>query len=151
MARIQNPTTYDFGCTSVEIDRAGTGSSQFWNSNTSNYLMNKSFRVIPTNNTSSVAYDITLYFSQAEVNGWQTATGQSWSNIQLIKLPSQISNVTPGNPEPDGTGTVTVVTPTLGTIGTNNTITYTFSNGFSGFGAGVPGVFGTLQIGRAHV
>src|SRR4030095_12994421 len=88
--------------------------------------------------------------------GWQTATGQSWANIQFIKLPSQIGNVTPATPEPDGVGTVQVVSPTLGTLGTAYTISYTFSNGFSGFGAGVPGVSGTLPItllsfsGRLH-
>ena len=66
--------------------------------------MNKTFRVIPTNNNPSGQYTITLYLSSAEVTGWQTATGQLWANIQLIKLPSQISNVTPADPEPDGPG-----------------------------------------------
>jgi trimeric autotransporter adhesin len=146
LARIQNATNHDYGCTSIEIDRAGTGSSQFWNSTPANYLMNKSFRVIPTNNNPSGQYTITLYMSSAEVLGWQTATGQLWANIQFIKLPSQISNVTPSTPEPDGVGTVQVVTPTLGTLGTAYTISYTFSNGFSGFGAGIPGASGTLPI-----
>jgi hypothetical protein len=146
IGRIQNLSSHDYGCTSIEIDRAGTGSSQFWNTNTANYLMNKTFRVIPTNNNSSGQYTITLYLTAAEVTGWQTATGQTWANIQFIKLPSQISNVTPATPEPDGIGTVQVVTPTLGTLGTHYTISYTFSNGFSGFGAGIPGASGTLPI-----
>ena len=146
LARIQNLSSHDYGCTSIEIDRAGAASSQFWNTNAANYLMNKTFRVIPTNNNSSGQYTITLYFTQAEVTGWQTATGQSWAAIQLIKSPSQISNVTPSTPEPDGVGTVQVVSPTLGTLGTSYTISYTFSNGFSGFGAGVPGTSGTLPI-----
>jgi len=146
IARIQNPTSHDYGCTSIELDRAGTGSSQFWNTNTANYLMNKTFRVIPTNNHSSGQYTITLYLSSAEVTGWQTATGQTWANIQLIKLPGQISNVTPATPEPDGPGTVQVVTPTLGTLGTHYSLSYPFNNGFSGFGAGIPGALGTLPI-----
>ena len=45
-----------------------------------------------------------------------------------------------------GLGTVQVVTPTLGTLGTNYSLSYTFSNGFSGFGAGIPGALGTLPI-----
>ena len=146
IGRIQNLSSHDYGCTSIEIDRAGTGATQFWNTNTTDYLMNKTFRVIPSNNNSSGQYTITLYLKAAEVNGWQTATGQSWANIQFIKLPSQISNVTPSTPEPDGAGTVQVVTPTLGTLGTCYTISYTFSNGFSGFGAGIPGAQGTLPI-----
>jgi hypothetical protein len=74
----------------------------------------------------------------------------------MIKLPSVIKNVTPSTPEPDGVGTVQVVTPTLGTLGTAYTISYTFSNGFSGFGAGIPGSSGTLPVklfsftGRLH-
>ena len=146
LARIQNLSSHDYGCTSIEIDRAGTGATQFWNTTAANYLMNKTFRVIPTNNNASGQYTITFYLSAAEVTGWQTATAQSWANIQLIKLPGQISSVTPSTPEPDGAGTVQVVTPTLGTLGTANTISYTFSNGFSGFGAGIPGASGALPI-----
>jgi hypothetical protein len=145
LARIQNLSSHDYGCTSIEIDRAGTGSTQFWNTNTANYLMDKTFRVIPTNNNASGQYTVTFYLTAAEVTGWQTATGQTWANIQMIKLPSKISNVTPATPEPDGTGTVQVVSPTLGTLGSCYTMSYTFSNGFSGFGAGVPGS-GVLPI-----
>ena len=146
IGRIQNLSSHDYGCTSIEIVRAGTGVSQFWNTNIANYLMNKAFRVIPTNNNPSGQYTITLYLSSAEVIGWQTATGQSWANIQFIKLPSLINNVTPANPEPDGVGTVQVVTPTLGTFGSNFSISYTFGNGFSSFGAGIPSAQGTLPI-----
>jgi hypothetical protein len=146
LARIRNLSSHDYGCTNIEIDRAGTGSSQFWNTVSSNYLVNKSFRVIPATNNPSGQYEITLYYSQAEIQGWETATGQTWGGIQLIKLPSQISNVTPANPEPDGAGTVQVVTPTLGTLGSNYSVTYTFNNGFSGFGAGIPGAAGTLPV-----
>jgi hypothetical protein len=119
------------------IDRAGTASSQFWNNNPANYLMNKTLRVLPTNNNPSGSYDITLYFTQAEVNGWETATGQLFNNIQMIKVQNQISDVTPGNPS--GGGTVQIVAPATGTLGTNYSLTSTFSNGFSGFGAGVAG------------
>ena len=146
IARIQNQSSHDYGCTSIQIVRAGTGISQFWNSNIPNYLMNKAFRIIPTNNNPSGQYTITLYLSSAEVTGWQTATGQSWANIQLIKIPSQINNVTPLTPEPDGPGTVQVVTPTLGTLGTHYSLSYPFNNGFSGFGAGIPGALGLLPV-----
>jgi hypothetical protein len=61
-----------------------------------------------------------------------------------VKVPSAISNVTPLNAQPDGPGTVQVVTPTRGTFGTGYTLTYTFDNGFSGFGAGIPGRINTI-------
>ena len=136
MARIQNLSSFDYGCTQVIIDRAGTSTSQFWNTNPINYLMNKTFHVIPTTNNSSGSYNVTLYYTQAEVQGWQTATGQTLSAIQLVKVPGQISSVTPANPF--AAGTPTIVTPTTSTLGTNTGLTYNFTNGFSGFGAGVP-------------
>lgn len=138
MARIRNLSNFDYGCTQVVIDRQGTGASQFWNNNTINYLMNKTFRVLPTTNNSSGSYSITLYYTQAEVAGWQTATTQSLSNIQLVKVGSKISDVTPGNPT--GGGSVVIGAPVIGTLGTNTSLTYNFTTGFSGFGAGVPSV-----------
>jgi len=137
MARIQNLTGFDYGCTQVVIDRAGTGASQFWNSTTANYLLDKTFHVLPTTNNPSGSYNITLYYTQAEINGWQTATGQSLSSIQLVKVPGQISQVTASNP--GGGGAVTIGTPTISSLGSNTGLTYNFANGFSGFGAGVPG------------
>lgn len=136
MARIQNLSSFDYGCTQVVLDRAGTATAQFWNSNAVNYLMDKTFHVIPTTNNPSGSYNITLYYTQAEVQGWQTATGQALSAIQLVKTQGQISLVTPSNPT--AAGTVTIVTPTISSLGTNTGLTYNFTNGFSGFGAGVP-------------
>jgi len=144
LARIKNNSSHDYGCTQVIIDRAGSASTQFWNTNPANYLMNKTLRVLPTTNNASGNYDITLYFTQGEVSGWQTATGQTFSNIQIIKVQNQISDVTPGNPS--GGGSVQVVTPTTGTLGTNQTLTATFSNGFSGFGAGIAGMMLPLRL-----
>lgn len=136
MARIQNLSSFDYGCTQVLIDRAGTSATQFWNTNTTNYLMDKTFHVIPTTNNSSGSYNITLYYTQAEVQGWQTATTQTLSAIQLVKVPGQILSVNPSNP--NAAGTPTIVTPTISSLGTNTGLTYNFTNGFSGFGAGVP-------------
>jgi len=138
MARIQNQSAFDYGCTQVILDRAGTNATQFWNNNTANYLMDKTFRVLPTNNNPSGSYIITLYYTQAEINGWQTTTGQSLGNIQLVKTTGQISSVTPLNPT--GGGTVVIGTPAISTLGTNTGLSYNFTTGFSGFGAGVVGV-----------
>lgn len=87
MAKIKNLTAFDYGCTQIQIDRAGSTSAQFWNNNTSNYLASKSFKVIPTNNTATGHYQITLYYTNAEVTGWQTATGLSWGAAQMQKYP----------------------------------------------------------------
>lgn len=144
MARVKNLTAHTYGCTQVTIDRAGTGASQFWNRNPANYLMNKTFTIVPTTNNASGRYEVTFYYTAAEKAGWEAATGQSWNNIQLVKVPSAIKNVTPLNAQPDGPGTVQVVTPIIGTFGAYHTLTYTFENGFSGFGAGIPGRMNTV-------
>jgi hypothetical protein len=153
LARVLNLSNQNYGCTQVIIDRAGNGASQFWNANPANYLMNKTFRILPTTNNGTGKYEVTFYFSKAEKDGWEAATGQLWSDIQLIKLPSRISNVTPLNAQPDGSGTIQVVTPVRRTFGpVFYTVSFLLENGFSGYGFGVPGRMNTILtlIGSAN-
>ena len=142
LGRIRSLSGFDYGCTQIVIDRAGTGATAFWNNNVANRLMNKTFQIVPNNNNPSGQYELTLYYSQAEKEGWEAATGQSWNSIQLIKVAGQISQVTPANPM--AAGSVEIVTPVRGTIGPNYTLTFTFNSGFSGFGAGIAGA--TLPV-----
>jgi hypothetical protein len=144
MARIQNLSGFNYDCTQVIIDRSGTGATPFWNNTPANYLMDKTFHVIPTNNNPSGSYNITLYYTQQEVSGWQAATGQNLNNILLVKTTNAISSVTPGNPSGGGT-TVTGI-PVLSTIGTSTGLTYNFTTGFSGFGAGAVGVILATEL-----
>jgi trimeric autotransporter adhesin len=146
MARIQNLTSFDYGCTQISIDRTGSTSSQFWNNNTSNYLSSKSFRVIPTNNTTSGHYVIYLYYTQAEINGWQTATGQSIASARVVKVSNgnYIPDVTPSTPH---LADVSTVAASNGAFGTDYIISGDFSStGFSGFGVGLPGSATTLPV-----
>ncbi|MFT3823091.1 MAG: zinc-dependent metalloprotease [Chitinophagaceae bacterium] len=138
LARVKNLSAFNYGCTQVVIDRSGTGATAYRDNTTSHYLMNKTFRVLPSVNNSSGQYEITLYYTQQEVNGWQTATGQSFSNIELVKVPGQISASTPANP--NGAGTPQPTTPTKSMLGSNYALTATFNTGFSGFGAGMVSV-----------
>jgi hypothetical protein len=145
LARIVNLSNQNYGCTQVVIDRAGNGVSQFWNTNTANYLMNKTFRILPTTNIATGKYEVTFYFSQAEKDGWEAATGQLWSTIQLVKLPSRINNVTPLNAQPDGPGSIQVVNPVRRTFGPGYyTLSFLLENGFSGYGFGVAGRMNTV-------
>jgi len=138
LARIRNLSSHDYGCTTVEIDRAGVSAQAFTTNSASQYLLNKTFRVTPTTNNPSGQYEITLYYTDAEKAGWEAAAGQNWDNILLVKVPSQVSNYTPATPTPDGAGAVALVTPVRSTLGTQYALTATFANGFSGFGAGIP-------------
>jgi len=120
-------------------DRAGSSSVQFWNNTPANYLTSKSFKVIPANNTTTGSYQVTLYYTGLEVTGWQTATGQSISNSQVIKISNgfYIPDVTPAASHIND---VIIATATSALFGTSNrTITSTFNGtGFSGFGVGYP-------------
>ncbi|TDH29166.1 T9SS type A sorting domain-containing protein [Segetibacter sp. 3557_3] len=140
LAKFKNTSNSDYGCTQVVIDRAGTGVSKFWSdTDTSSFLMNKTYRVLPTTNDPAGTYEATFYFSREEKEGWEAATKQSFQNIRIIKLPGQVSAVSASNPAPDGPGTVQVIEPTnVGNIGHMYFVTANISGGFSGFGFGIP-------------
>ncbi len=138
MARVTNLSNFDYGCTQFIIDRQGTSAVQFWNNTTANYLMSKSFKVIPTNNSSSGSYEVTLYYTAAEVAGWQSATGQNISSAQMVKVSNgfYIPDVTVATPH---FADVTIVGATSAAYGSDYTIKATFTNTtFSGFGIGIP-------------
>ena len=148
-ARIKNNTAHDYGCTQVIIDRAGTATTAFWNNSTVNRLLDKTFRVIPTNPNPTGSYDITLYYTATEVTNWQTATApNTWlGNAKIVKIkePNQISTITPASP-PSQVANIEVNLPSIpSTFGSNYSITATFTTGFSGFGVGNPGT-STLPI-----
>ncbi|TAE46840.1 MAG: T9SS C-terminal target domain-containing protein [Bacteroidetes bacterium] len=140
IAVIENTSAHNYGCTSVTVNRAGTGVAEFWNATgDANDLAAKTVLVTPEFNNPAGSYNVTLYYSQAEVNGWQTATGKTWAtDAKMVKSPGAIANVTPANPYPDGS--IDVVNGTKGAFATTDSyIQASFTNGFSGFGVGDPG------------
>jgi hypothetical protein len=144
MARIKNQTSFDYGCTTLEIDRVGNGTAVLWNTNASNQLTQKTFKVTPQFANSSGSYEITLYYTNLEKQGFETATGRIWSAVQMIKTPSNVSAVTSENPQVDA---VTINSSlTHGTFGQDLTVRGSFTNGFSGFALGNPGTFTSSPI-----
>ena len=144
MARIKNLTSFDYGCTTLEIDRVGNGTAVLWNTNASSQLTQKTFKVTPQFANPSGSYEITLYYTNLEKQGFETATGRLWSAVQMIKTPSSISAVTPENPQVDA---VTINSSlTHGTFGQDLTVKGSFTNGFSGFALGNPGTFTSIPI-----
>jgi trimeric autotransporter adhesin len=137
MATIQNTSAHDFGCTKIEIDRAGTSAVAFWNNAAANKMASKTFKVTPTNNNAAAPYNATFYYTQAEINGWTSATGNTIADFKLIKVANhQFSEVTP-----------TTTYSSSVSIGTTSNIFYKTTDyaftaaftGFSGFGGGKPG------------
>lgn len=140
IAKVQNQSSFDYGCTSVKVDRAGTSATQFWDATPAHYLASKTVKITPANNNAAGKVSVTLYYSQAEKSGWETATGKSWDSIQLVKVKSNISNVTPATPSPDGPGTIEVGRDTSSKKGaTIYYVTATFNTGLGGLGVGMPG------------
>ncbi|WP_143305752.1 discoidin domain-containing protein [Chitinophaga vietnamensis] len=139
IAKIKNLSGFDYGCTTVKIDRAGSSASPFWDSTAAHYVASKTVKVIPTNNNAG-QISVTLYYTAAEKAGWEAATGLIWDTVKMVRVLSNISNVTPANPYPDGAGTIDIARDSSGKKG--STIYYvsaTFSTGPGDFGVGIPG------------
>jgi hypothetical protein len=148
IAKITNNSTFDYGCTTVTIDNAGTGIRAYYNQPTANHLAAKSILVQPTNNTATGSFDITLYFSTTEASGFSTGTGLSWTSTSnlLYKSNGPIGNVTPTQYIANGTGNQQVGTQisTRDLTSTVRRVQCRFTNGFrtggaAGFGAGNAG------------
>jgi len=135
LARIQNLGTHNYGCTNVTVDRAGTGSVLFWDNNPAHSIASKTIHISPANPNANGMVRVTLYYTNTEVDGWQTATGNAWENVQMVKAVNAISSYTAGS-VPNGDVVVAAITDKT-PIGNQYSIAATFSNGFSGFGAGI--------------
>ena len=131
MAYIQNTSAHNYGCTTVEVDRAGTGATQFQTTNTLYDVTDKTYRIIPTTNNITGTYDATFYYSEAEIAGWETATGNVRGLLEMVKTSSNISNVTPANRE---ISTTVFTAATIGAFGGDVTISSSSTTGFSGIG-----------------
>lgn len=140
LATLENLSSADFGCTTVEIDRAGTGSSDFWDAlDDGGDLADKTLRITPTLTPANSQYRITLYYRPEEVAGWEAATGKSWASVaRIVKSGGAISQVTPATPYPAGPIEQAVDAVSSFGPGGDYAISATFSSGFSGFGVGDP-------------
>jgi hypothetical protein len=141
IARLENLSNHNYGCTQVYVDRAGTGATNFIDANPANAATDKSLRIIPANNNPTGNYRIRLYFSNAEIAGWEAATGKSFTtDMQIVKYPGAIASAS--NPS------LVSYASSLqrGNYGSaDRWIEGAFFNGFSGF-AGQGGGFGPLPV-----
>lgn len=83
-------TAFNYGCTSVEVNRSLTSAGSpavNYAANTANNLkvMAKSFLVTPTTNNPSGSANLKFYFTEAEVAAWETATGNSRTALKVFK------------------------------------------------------------------
>jgi hypothetical protein len=145
LARIQNLSSIDYGCTSVQIDRQATGgiyALPFLNNNSADYVTAKSFKVLPSQNAGSGTghFKITLYYTDAEKSGYTAATGRSWNNAEMVKVSNGyfVPDISPSNAR-SGDVMSTPIVP--GAIGTNWSATAEFTNATlsAGFAIGIIG------------
>jgi hypothetical protein len=95
MATIENNSAFDFGCTKIELIRTGTGAIQAWGILASNKISDKAFKITTANSNPTATYKLTLYYTDAEINGWLTATGNNASDISIVKTNGDITLPTP--------------------------------------------------------
>jgi hypothetical protein len=138
MLSVNNNTAWDYGCTSVTINRAGTGAVLYIDPVIAYALTTKTFLVTPANNNPTGSYKVRLYYRANEILGWETATGQLRANINVAKTGGPIANITPATPNANGptnyygTGTARGIYN-----GSDFYVEADFTTGFSGFGAGI--------------
>lgn len=98
IATIENGSAFNFGCTRVELLRAGTGAAAAWGNLPSDKISDKVFKITTTNTNNAAPYKVKLYFTDAEINGWLAATGNSVSDINIVKTSGDLSLPTPATP-----------------------------------------------------
>jgi hypothetical protein len=142
LARIRNLSSFDYGCTKLEVDRIGSAAQDFWYTEPNKRLTQKTFKVTPTNVNPGGNYEISLYYTGTEKTGFEQTTGINWSSVSMVKSDGPISAISPSNQQ---FASVTVNNNvSIGTFGTDYLVTSTFTNGFSGFAVGSPS--GTTSV-----
>ena len=138
MLRVDNSTAHDYGCTDVTVDREGTGATLYMDGSMNYACTDKTFMVTPTTNNPTGNYNIRLYYTAAEIAGWEAATGQIRSQINVAKTGGPISNITPSTPLANGPTNYYGINPNRGTYNTTEFwVEADFTTGFSGFSAGI--------------
>ncbi len=134
LATIQDLSGFNWGCVKVEVDRAGTGAQ--WVTGdpqtvSQTKLFDKTYKVVPTNNNANAQYKITFYLTQAEIMGWQIASGAPFPTAKMIKYSDRINNMTYTSSFEQK-----LITATAFMGGSDMAVSAQFNTGFSGFGFG---------------
>lgn len=134
MSGIVTNSSFDYGCTTIYVDRsntsAGSPTSFFTDAIATNAVLSKTFRVIPENDSSTANYTISFYYTQAEVVAWEAATGKSRNDLYVIKV---VNNPITAVNQTNFTGYNIESQPvTISSFGTNIVFQATFNSSMSG-------------------
>ena len=102
LARIENQTDFDYGCTSVRLDRFGSSAAAFDNSDPATYVTDKTWLITPERNNPDGVYNLTLFYREFNLRDWEDVTGNTIDQLQVVQSDGAISNVNPLNPDANG-------------------------------------------------
>jgi hypothetical protein len=146
IATITNKSNWNYGCTVVTIDRAGTGALPYEVQAAPHLVTEKTLHVTPATNNVNGQYSIALYYTQQEMNGWLAATGNPMQQMSIIKTGGPVKNITPSNPNANGPTNQFCNSQQLTAYNGGWELTGNFYTGFSGFGGGFPASSGSLPV-----
>ncbi len=131
MAKIENLSNHDYGCTTVEVDRAGNNEMAWFGDYD---ITNKTVKVTPTTNSTTGLYTLTLYYKANEL---ATFTGSA-----IKSMGKSAGKVGDGNSANSSWAEVSVQSA----FNTDYAFTSTFDSGFSGFGLSTAPPVGPLPV-----
>ena len=126
---ITNNDSFNYGCTTSAVFRAGTGAQAYNGSVSPNLAMDKVFNLKPSNTTTSGDTTVKFYFELAEITGWEAATSQSRNNLVAYK---------------ESTGDI--VSLTVGAFGSDVTLTGNFTGLSGNFLFGTTATFAKVYV-----
>ena len=140
MLDITNNNSHDYGCVDIAVARAGTGAQPYNGSTAPNLVMDKTFYINPTNVASTGDATITFYFTEAEIAGWEAATGLSRTALTILRDDSGAVTFAPDNT----INATETATPTIGAFGTHVTLTASFTGIAGGYVFGPADAFQSI-------
>ncbi|MDW8334612.1 MAG: hypothetical protein RMM53_10395, partial [Bacteroidia bacterium] len=143
VAQIQNLTDFDYGCTTVGIDRSGRGATPFQNAAFGSFAADKTFYILPQHRHPYGRFRLTLYYTADEIAGWRAATGGEIAQLNMFKSDRPIAGVTPQTPDVNG---AYGENQSVAHFGADYAVSAEFVTGFSGFGIGKDGPDGPLPV-----
>jgi len=117
ISTVNNTDNSNYGCLDISVSRAGNSAQSFNGSTAPALVTDKTFTFAPSQINNTGANTISFYFTEAEISGWETATGDNRNNLRILK--------------DDGT-TTEDVSATLTAYGQDHILTGDFTTGLNG-------------------
>lgn len=136
MVGVQNNDSHDYGCTETSVTRSGTGGTTYNGSVAPELVADKTIYINPTSNTTTGNVTVTLYFTEAEIAGWEASTTGTYTRNDLYILRDDAGPITLA-PDDDTILATEIQAATVVTDAANGIVTV--SGTFSGLGGFVVG------------